>query len=121
MHHHARRDQQGRFPVGKRTSHGSRSPVKKGKVVSDGGYEIAGCPGTGARIELRFMDPAGAATGRLLPTGNVTDHVRLDTGERYAVTIVDAGNPTAFVRAEELDLTGDELTRYGETLQEVPW
>jgi 2-methylaconitate cis-trans-isomerase PrpF len=87
----------------------SRVPVKKGKVVSDGDYEIAGCPGTGARIELSFMDPAGAVTGKLLPTGNVVDDVRLDTGERYAVTIVDAGNPTAFVRAEELNLTGDEL------------
>ncbi|MFH2075350.1 MAG: PrpF domain-containing protein, partial [Pseudomonadota bacterium] len=58
---------------------------------------------------LSFMDPAGAATGKLLPTGNVVDEVRLATGERYSVTIVDAGNPTAFVCAEELDLAGDEL------------
>jgi 2-methylaconitate cis-trans-isomerase PrpF len=87
----------------------SRVPVKRGKVVSDGDYEISGCPGTGARIELSFMDPAGAVTGKLLPTGNVVDDVRLNTGEQYAVTIVDAGNPTAFVRAEELNLVGDEL------------
>ena len=87
----------------------SKVPVKKGKVVSDGDYEIAGCPGTGARIELSFMEPVGATTGKLLPTGNVVDEVKLATGERYSVTIVDAGNPTAFVRAEELHLTGDEL------------
>ena len=87
----------------------SKVPVKRDKVVSDGDYEIAGCPGTGARIQLSFMDPAGATTGKLLPTGNVVDEVRLATGERYSVTIVDAGNPTAFVRAEELNLTGDEL------------
>ena len=87
----------------------SKVPVKRDKVVSDGDYEIAGCPGTGARIDLSFMDPAGATTGKLLPTGNVVDEVRLATGERYYVTIVDAGNPTAFVRAEELNLTGDEL------------
>ena len=65
--------------------------------------------GTGARIELSFMDPGGATTGRLLPTGNVVDELTLESGERYAVTIVDAGNPTAFIRAEELNLRGDEL------------
>jgi len=86
----------------------SKVLVKRDKVVSDGDYEIADYPGTGARINLSFMDPAGATTGKLLPTGNVVDEVRLATGERYSVTIVDAGNPTAFVRAEELSLTGDE-------------
>jgi len=87
----------------------AKVPVKKGKFVSDGDYAIDGCPGTGARIELSFMDPGGATTGRLLPTGNAVDELMLDTGERYAVTIVDAGNPTAFIRAGELNLRGDEL------------
>jgi 2-methylaconitate cis-trans-isomerase PrpF len=87
----------------------AKVPVRRGRVVSDGDYEIAGCPGSGARIDLYFMDPAGGVTGSLLPTGNVVDEVRLATGERYTVTIVDAGNPTAFVRAEELSLAGDEL------------
>jgi 2-methylaconitate cis-trans-isomerase PrpF len=83
--------------------------VKKGKFAPEGDYAIDGCPGTGARIELSFMDPGGATTGRLLPTGNVVDELKLDNGERYAVTIVDAGNPTAFVSAGELNLRGDEL------------
>ena len=87
----------------------AKVPVKKGKFFPDGDYAIDGCPGTGARIELSFMDPGGATTGRLLPTGNAVDELTLDTGEKYAVTIVDAGNPTAFVRAEELNLRGDEL------------
>jgi 2-methylaconitate cis-trans-isomerase PrpF len=87
----------------------SKVPVKKGKVVWEGDYAIDGCPGTAAKIELSFMDPGGATTGRLLPTGNVVDELKLDTGESYRVTIVDAGNPTAFVRAEELKLRGNEL------------
>jgi len=87
----------------------AKVPVRKGKFCPDGDYIIAGCPGAGARIELCFIDPGGAATGRLLPTGNVVDELALETGERYTVTIVDAGNPTAFVRAEELNLRGDEL------------
>ncbi len=87
----------------------SKVPVKKGKVISDGDYAIDGVPGTGAKIELTFMDPGGATTGRLLPTGNVVDEIKLETGEKCHVTIVDAGNPTAFVRAEELGLKGTEL------------
>lgn len=87
----------------------AKVPVKKGKVVSEGDYAIAGVPGTGAKIELSFMDPGGAATGKLIPTGNETDEIILDTGERFLVSIVDAGNPTAFVRAEDLGLKGVEL------------
>ena len=86
----------------------ARVPVQKGKVVSEGDYAIDGVPGTGAKIELSFIDPGGATTGRLLPTGNVVDEVRLDTGEKVPLTIVDAGNPTAFVRAE-IGLQGNEL------------
>ncbi len=87
----------------------AKVPVKKGKVISEGDYAIAGVPGTGAKIELSFMDPGGAATGRLIPTGNVMDEIILDTGEKFRVSIVDAGNPTAFVRAEDLGLKGVEL------------
>ena len=87
----------------------AKVPVKRGKVVSGGDYAIDGVPGRGGKIELRFMDPGGATTGKLLPTGNVVDKIQLETGEKYHVTIVDAGNPTAFVRADELGLKGTEL------------
>jgi 2-methylaconitate cis-trans-isomerase PrpF len=87
----------------------SKVPVKRGNVVSDGDYAIDGVPGTGAKIELSFMDPGGATTGKLLPTGNVVDEIKLETGEHVHVTMVDAGNPTAFVQAEELGLKGTEL------------
>jgi 2-methylaconitate cis-trans-isomerase PrpF len=60
----------------------AKVPVQQGKVVSEGDYAIDGCPGTSAKIELSFMDPGGATTGRLLPTGNAVDELRLDTGER---------------------------------------
>jgi hypothetical protein len=87
----------------------AKVPVKRGKVVYEGDYEIAGVPGTGAKIELSFMDPGGGVTDRLLPTGNAMDEVELDTGEKFLVTIVDAGNLTAFVRANDFGLQGTEL------------
>jgi 2-methylaconitate cis-trans-isomerase PrpF len=87
----------------------AKVPVRRGRVVSDGDYAIDGVPGRGAKIELSFMDPGGGTTGKLLPTGNVVDEIRLDSGERMEATIVDAGNPTAFVYAGDLGLKGIEL------------
>jgi methylitaconate Delta-isomerase len=97
----------------------ARVPIKRGKVVSEGDYAIDGVPGTGAKIEISFMDPGGALTGRLLPTGNAVDEIVLETGEKCLVTIVDAGNPTAFVLAEDLGLKGTELPEFFEGTPEI--
>jgi 2-methylaconitate cis-trans-isomerase PrpF len=87
----------------------AKVPIKKGKVVSEGDYVMDGVPGTGAKIKLSFLDPGGAATGRLIPTDKVVDEIVLDSGERFPVTVIDAGNPTAFVHADALGLRGTEL------------
>jgi hypothetical protein len=83
-------------------------PVKNGKAVTKGDFEIHGVPGTGARIDLEFEDPGGAVTGKLLPTGVPKQIVEID-GVEYNISIVDAANPIVFVKAEELGLTGTEL------------
>ena len=89
----------------------ARIPVKKDRVLSTGDYAIDGVPGTGAKIDLSFLDPGGAATGKLIPTGDVRSEISLDSGEKFIVTIVDAGNPTAFVCAGDLGLRGTELPK----------
>lgn len=48
-------------------------PVQNGKAKVTGDYQIDGVPGTGAKIMLDFAGTAGAATGRLLPTGRPID------------------------------------------------
>jgi len=97
----------------------AKVPAKRGKVISEGEYAIDGVPGTGAKIELSFMDPGGAFTGKLLPTGNEVDEIVLETGEKFLVTIVDAGNPTAFVLSENLGLKGTELPEFLEGTPEI--
>src|SRR6202049_2917369 len=84
-------------------------PVREGRVVTQGTYQINGVPGTGAEIKMHFIDPGGAITGKLLPTGNVADKIKLETGQTVDVSIVDAGNLAGFVRAEQIGLRGDEL------------
>ena len=82
-------------------------PVKNGKAMVDGDFRIDGCPGTGARITLDWSDTTGAITGNLLPTGNARDVIGVD-GKRYDISLVDAGNPLVFIRAESLGMKGTE-------------
>jgi hypothetical protein len=84
-------------------------PVRDGNVVTAGCYRIDGVPGTGAEIKLRFADPSGTVTGRLLPTEKPRDRVRLEDGRTVDVSLVDAGNPAVIVRADQVGLRGDEL------------
>lgn len=94
-------------------------PVKDGRALSEGEYAIDGVPGTGARILLEFDRPAGSVTKKLLPTGNVKDTVDLGSMGVFTVSFVDAGNPTVFMRAEELGLKGTELPVDVENMPEV--
>ena len=90
-------------------------PVKDGEVVTEGDYTIDGVPGTGARIVLNFLDSGGSKTGKLLPTGNVVDEIKLQNGKTVRVSIVDAANPSVFVKAEDIGLTGIEMPKDTET------
>src|SRR5690606_22923655 len=87
----------------------ARFPVAGGRAVATGGFAIAGVSGTGARIRLDFLDPGGAATGRLLPTGNAVDVLDVPGFGSVAVTMIDAANPVALVAAADLGLSGTEL------------
>ena len=72
-------------------------------VVYDGDVAIDGVPGTAAPIQLNFMDVIGSATGSLLPTGNVVDHI-----QGVDVTCIDVAMPMVIARAQDMGLTGYE-------------
>ncbi|WIV11969.1 PrpF domain-containing protein [Proteiniborus sp. MB09-C3] len=85
-----------------------RVEVVNGKAKVTGDYSIAGVPGTGSEIVIDFSDTAGAATGKLLPTGNVVDKIEVTGYGEIEASLVDAANPVVFVRAKDLGLTGIE-------------
>lgn len=67
--------------------------------------EMAGVPGLASRIDLDFADPAGARTGKLLPTSKPIDALTLSfkgSEKTIRASLVDATNPTVFVLAEDL-------------------
>jgi 2-methylaconitate cis-trans-isomerase PrpF len=79
-----------------------------GKAAVDGDFVLQGVAGTGAPIRLAFLEPGGAATGKLLPTGAVRDALDVKGLGRVEVSMVDAANPVAFVAAASLGLEGTE-------------
>lgn len=83
-------------------------PVDGGQAAVSGDFSLDGVPGTGARIALDFLDPGGAVTGRLLPTGHVQDTLQVPGVGAVAASLVDATNPMVFVRAKDLGLDGTE-------------
>jgi 2-methylaconitate cis-trans-isomerase PrpF len=87
-------------------------PVKDGKFAEEGDYAIDGVPGAGSRIMLRFVNPGGAVTGKLLPTGNRKDRFEIGGMGAVEVSCVDAANPFVFVRAESLGLMGTETEEF---------
>lgn len=84
-------------------------PVKGGCFDEEGDYAIAGVPGTGSKITLRFADPGGSMTGKLLPTGNLRDSLTIPALGKISVSIMDAANPVVFVPASQIGLTGTEI------------
>jgi len=82
-----------------------------GGVLVEGACEIGGVPGAGARIDLDFSATQGSVTGHLLPTGLRQEALRVPTSigegaaeEEFEATLLDAGQPTVFVRSEALGL-----------------
>jgi 2-methylaconitate isomerase len=78
-------------------------PVEDGQAAVTGEFELPGVAGGGAQITLDFLEPGGAVTGRLLPTGRPRDIVG-----GLEASLVDATNPMVFVRARDVKLTGTE-------------
>lgn len=72
------------------------------RYCPDGDYVMDGVPGAGSRVTLSFVDPAGAKTGRALPTGNAVDTLRLPDGSAVEASLVDVSNPGVFVRAADV-------------------
>ena len=87
------------FPA-TQTSEGVIADLDKPEVA------IAGVSGNASQIAMKFIDPAGARTGKLLPTGSPRESITLpcESGENhFVISLVDATNPTVFVSYPQLN------------------
>ena len=84
-------------------------PVRGGRVVEDGDFELDGVAFPAAEIPIEFIDPAGGGGQPLLPTGRVVDPLDVPGLGRVEATLINAGNATVIVDAATLGLRGDEM------------
>jgi 2-methylaconitate cis-trans-isomerase PrpF len=92
--------------------------IVDGEAASGGDFTIDGVAGTGSRIQLDFVNPAGSVTGKMLPTGNVKDEF-----DGIPATCIDVANPCVFIQASELgvrgDLTPEEISSHPDLLNRL--
>ncbi|KAF2656568.1 DUF453-domain-containing protein [Lophiostoma macrostomum CBS 122681] len=82
----------------------SSFPVNGGQATVNGDFAIDGVAGTGAKVELAFLNPAGSKTGKVLPTSNVAD-----VFDGIKATCIDVGNPCVFIQASDMGVEGGIL------------
>ena len=86
----------------------ARVPVANGQTVIAGDFVLQGVSGTGAKLKLDYLDPGGAGTGKLLPTGQVIETLDVEGLGEVTVSLVDAATPMVFVAADTLSMTATE-------------
>lgn len=85
-------------------------PMQGGAVCEQGDFMLDGVAFPAAAIELEFLDPGGGDAGApLLPTGRTVDVLAAPDGARVEATLINAGNPTVFVDAQAIGLSGLEM------------
>ena len=82
--------------------------VDEGKAGIDGDYELLGVAGTGSPVRMDFIEPGGANTGTLLPTGNAVDTLDVPGIGKVEASLVDAGSSLALIDAARIGLEGTE-------------
>jgi len=87
-------------------------PISNGEVQETGDFELDGVTFPAAEVQLEFMDPAAeeeGGSGSMFPTGNLVDELEVPGVGTLQATMINAGIPTIFVKADAIGYTGTEL------------
>jgi probable AcnD-accessory protein PrpF len=94
----------------------ARVPVKNGEVLEEGDFMLDGVSFPSAEVRLEFIDPGAGdddggetAHGAMFPTGHPLERFDVPGFGAVEATFINAGNPTIFIDAATLGLTGTEL------------
>ena len=88
-------------------------PITGGQVQETGDFELDGVTFPAAEVQLEFLDPAdegdGEGGGAMFPTGHVVDRLEVPGVGTFDATLINAGIPTIFLKADALGYSGTEL------------
>ncbi|TQF67941.1 2-methylaconitate cis-trans isomerase PrpF [Pseudoalteromonas luteoviolacea] len=83
-------------------------PITNGEVQETGDFELDGVTFPAAEVVVEFLDPADA-NADMFPSGNLVDTLEVPEIGNFDVTMINAGIPTLFFRAQDLGFDGTEL------------
>jgi hypothetical protein len=83
-------------------------PITDGQVQETGDFELDGVAFPAAEVPVEFVSPIDAGEA-VFPTGNLMDRLEVPGVGSFEVTMINAGIPTVFLRAEDLGYDGTEL------------
>jgi len=83
-------------------------PITKGQVQEIGNFELDGVTFPAAEVKVAFMHPA-ESDGSMFPTGNIIDDLVVPGIGSFQATLINAGIPTIFINASDVNYTGAEL------------
>lgn len=83
-------------------------PITDGAVQETGDFELDGVTFPAAEVSVEFMNP-GAGDEAMFPTGNLVDELEVPGVGSLEATLINAGIPTIFLRAEQIGYKGTEL------------
>jgi 2-methylaconitate cis-trans-isomerase PrpF len=91
--------------------------VQEGIAIEEGDFSIAGTDAIGAKVALRYFDPAATVTPALLPSGNTIDTLYPIGFAPIDASLVDSSNPVIFVRADDLNIP---INSSPESIETIP-
>ena len=83
-------------------------PITNGEVQETGDFELDGVTFPAAEVQVEFLDPADG-DGAMFPTGNVVDELDVPGVGTFKATMINAGIPTIFINAADIQYQGTEL------------
>ncbi len=86
----------------------AKVPMTDGQVQEIGDFELDGVTFPAAEVQVEFISPVDASNA-MFPTGNLVDDLEVPGVGNFKATMINAGIPTIFLNAEDLNYQGTEL------------
>lgn len=83
-------------------------PMTDGAVQETGDFELDGVTFPAAEVQVEFMNPVDASEA-MFPTGNLVDRLEVPGVGTFDATMINAGIPTIFLNAVDINYSGTEL------------